>query len=66
MGTRLPVFRYLPVLCVLSGVCLGQQNWSRPLITQPLVDSQLTTFKGNTHPLARPSSTLALRLLTSP
>jgi pro-kumamolisin-like protein/Big-like domain-containing protein len=54
MGTRLPVFLYLPVLCLFSVTCLGQQNLSRPLITQPLVESQLTTLKGNTHPLARP------------
>jgi subtilase family serine protease len=26
----------------------------RPLITQPVDDSQLTVLKGNTHPLARP------------
>ena len=26
----------------------------RPLITQPIDESQLTTLKGNTHPLARP------------
>ena len=54
MGTRLPVFVYLPVLCIFSAFGLGQQISPRPLITQPLVESQLTTLKGNTHPLARP------------
>jgi len=54
MGTRLPVFLYLPVLCLFSVVSFGQQISPQPLITQPLVESQLTTLKGNTHPLAQP------------
>jgi len=54
MGTRLPVFVYLPVLCVFSALSLGQQTSSRPLITQPLIESQLTTLRGNTHPFAQP------------
>ncbi len=53
MGTRLPVFSYLPVFCLFSVVSLGQQISHPPLITQPLVESQLTTLKGNTHPLAQ-------------
>lgn len=55
MGPRL--FRFwsvLLLLCVsLSFSSFGQQA-SGPLITQPLVESQLTTLKGNTHPLALP------------
>lgn len=54
MGTRLPVFLYLTVFCIFSAGCLGQQISSRPLITQPVIESQLTTLKGNTHPLAQP------------
>ena len=54
MGTRLPVFVYLPVLFIFSVFGVGQQISPRPLITQPLIESQLTTLKGNTHPLARP------------
>lgn len=53
MGTRLPVFSYLPVFFLFSVVSLGQQISPRPLITQPLIESQLTTLKGNTHPLAQ-------------
>ena len=54
MGTRLPVFLYLPVLCLFPVVSSGQQISPQPLITQPLIESQLTTLKGNTHPLAQP------------
>jgi hypothetical protein len=54
MGTRFPVFVYLPVFCIFSVLSFGQQISSRPMITQPLVESQLTTLKGNTHPLAQP------------
>src|ERR1700760_4921099 len=54
MGTRLPAFLYLPFFCFFSIIGLGQQISPRPLITQPLVESQLTTLKGNTHPLAQP------------
>src|SRR2546430_422432 len=54
MGPRLPVFVYLPVFCVFSVLGFGQQISSRPMITQPLVESQLTTLKGNTHPFAQP------------
>ena len=53
MGTRLPVFVYLPVFCLFSVVGFGQQISSQPLITQPPVESQLSTLKGNTHPLAQ-------------
>jgi hypothetical protein len=54
MGTRLPVFFYVPAFCVFSALSFGQQISSRPLITQPLFESQLTTLKGNTHPFAQP------------
>ena len=53
MGPRLPVALYLPAFCLLSALSLGQQISSRPLITEPLVESQLMTLKGNTHPLAQ-------------
>ena len=54
MGARLPVSVYLPVFCIFSVVSLGQQISPRPVITQPVVESQLATLKGNTHPLAQP------------
>jgi len=34
--------------------CAAQQLAPQPLITQPIDDMQVTTLKGNTHPLARP------------
>jgi len=40
-------------LCFLALVSFGQ-HVSRPLITRPVVESELTTLKGNTHPLAQP------------
>lgn len=55
MGPRLARFSYLVVfLGFLSVVSLGQQVSPRPLITQPVVESELITLKGNTHPLAQP------------
>jgi Pro-kumamolisin, activation domain/Bacterial Ig-like domain (group 3) len=55
MGTRLPRFSRLVVcFCFFTIVSFGQQVSPRPLITQPVVESQLTTLKGNTHPLAQP------------
>jgi subtilase family serine protease len=55
MGTRLPRFLCL-VVCFFPAIpfSFGQQMSPRPLITQPLVESQLTTLRGNTHPLALP------------
>jgi subtilase family serine protease len=38
----------------------------RPLITQPVDDLQLTTLKGNTHPLARPAFDLGTAQATLP
>ena len=50
--------RFLRVVCFslflsLAAPLLAQQ-FSQPLITQPINESQLTTLKGNTHPLAQP------------
>jgi len=41
---------------MLCSALLGQDSAAvhAPLITQPVDESQLTTLKGNTHPLARP------------
>src|SRR6266446_3087356 len=38
----------------------------RPLITQPIDEAQLTTLKGNTHPLARPEFDLGTAPATLP
>jgi hypothetical protein len=57
MGTRLPWFSYLVVFfCFVPAITFsfGQQLSPRPLITKPVVESELTTLKGNTHPLAQP------------
>ena len=55
MGTRLPRFSCLAVFfCFLAVISFGQQVSPRPLVTQPVVESELTTLKGNTHPLAQP------------
>lgn len=55
MGTRLPRFSRLVVFfCFLAVVSFGQQVSPRPLVTQAVVESELTTLKGNTHPLAQP------------
>jgi Pro-kumamolisin, activation domain/Bacterial Ig-like domain (group 3) len=55
MGTPLPRFSCLVVFfCFVAVVSFGQQVSPRPLITRPVVESELTTLKGNTHPLAQP------------
>jgi len=55
MGTRLPQFLLIGVVfCFISTISFGQQIAPTTLITQPVVESQLTTLKGNTHPLAQP------------
>jgi Pro-kumamolisin, activation domain/Bacterial Ig-like domain (group 3) len=55
MGTPLPRFSCLVVFfCFLAAVGFGQQVSPTPLITKPVVESELTTLKGNTHPLAQP------------
>src|SRR6266576_3256602 len=52
--------RLLRVICVSMLVLLSaartlaQQAPRQPLINQPIMESQLTTLRGNTHPLARP------------
>ncbi len=52
----------LPVAAQQQGV-LGAP---RPLITQPVDESQLTVLKGNTHPLARPEFNLGTAPATLP
>jgi hypothetical protein len=39
---------------LVSMQSLAQQVQPQPLITQPIIESQLTTLRGNTHPLAQP------------
>src|SRR6266481_2770061 len=41
------------LLLILAAFASAQENNVRPLIVQAVDDSQLTTLKGNTHPLAR-------------
>jgi subtilase family serine protease len=41
------------LLLILAPFASAQENNVRPLIVQAVDDSQLTTLKGNTHPLAR-------------
>jgi hypothetical protein len=55
MRLGLPQVVYLS-LCLLrlAPLALSQQVSPRPLITQPIMEGQVTTLKGNTHPLARP------------
>jgi subtilase family serine protease len=55
--TRLPRVGCLLscLLFLLAAVpAFSQQVSPQPLITQPIDESQLTTLKGNTHPLAQP------------
>jgi hypothetical protein len=54
MGARLAQVFCLAAVSVLAvATSLGQQA-PQPLITQPIIESQLVTLKGNTHPLAQP------------
>ncbi len=52
------LFILIAVTSLLGASALGQESTvtlaPQPLITQPVDESQLTTLKGNTHPLARP------------
>src|SRR5213080_5009933 len=41
------------LLLILAALVSAQESNVRPLIVQAVDDSQLTTLKGNTHPLAR-------------
>ncbi|MCU1270243.1 MAG: peptidase and in, kexin, sedolisin [Acidobacteriaceae bacterium] len=51
---RLPRFSCLVVFfCFVPVVGFGQQVSLQPLITKPVIESELTTLKGNTHPLAQ-------------
>src|SRR5260370_2591067 len=55
MVTPLPRSVCLSVLfSFLAVLGTAQQVPPQPLITQPVIESQLTTLRGNTHPLARP------------
>lgn len=46
----------IPAVCFLiySGLASAQQTYVRPLVSQPVNESQLVRLKGNTHPLALP------------
>src|SRR5258708_37885197 len=55
MGPRLP--RVICLCALSSGLSIpgiAPQLAPQPLIAQPIDDAQVTTLKGNTHPLARP------------
>jgi len=56
MGPRLRWFWCAAVfVCFFISIsAFAQQVSPRPLVTQPLDESQLTTLTGNTHPLAQP------------
>ncbi len=53
LGLPQVVFLSLSLLR-LAPPALSQQVLPHSLITQPIVEGQLTTLRGNTHPLARP------------
>src|SRR5947207_4961887 len=55
MGTGLPRVFCIAVVSLLAvRANFAQQAAPQPLITQPIVESQLVTLRGNTHPLAQP------------
>jgi len=55
MASRLPrVIGVLTLVLLFATNALAQQALRQPLINQPVMESQLTTLRGNTHPLARP------------
>src|SRR6266480_6919590 len=55
MGARLAQVFCLAAASLLAvATSLGRQANPQPLITQPIIESQLVTLKGNTHPLAQP------------
>src|SRR5437899_1151453 len=55
MGRSLPRIVCLAVLSsFLAVLSVAQQVPPQSLITQPVIESQVTTLKGNTHPLAQP------------
>src|SRR5947207_3073225 len=54
MGTGLPRVFCIAVVSLLAvRANFAQQAAPQPLITQPIVESQLVTLRGNTHPLAQ-------------
>lgn len=54
MAPRLPRLLFvLPLFSLFSSIAFAQQFAPKPLITQPVLESHLTTLRGNTHPLAR-------------
>ena len=59
LASQLILLSALPGFVSSTTLCSAQEAAPasvamRPLITQPIDESQLTTLKGNTHPLARP------------
>jgi hypothetical protein len=52
--------------CALAQEATPSTPTPRPLITQPVDESNLTTLKGNTHPLARPEFDLGTAPATLP
>lgn len=48
------VFTCALQIVFLATLSVGQEGTARPLITAPIDETQLTTLKGNTHPLAKP------------
>src|SRR5438128_5781589 len=65
LGLPQVVFLSLSLLR-LTPAAVSQQVSPRPLITQPIVEGQLTTLKGNTHPLARPQYDIGAAPLNLP
>ena len=68
-STLLPVLICSLLLCVRMQAQIETQQTPatpRPLIIQNIDDSQLTTLKGNTHPLARPEFDLGTAPATLP
>src|SRR5437868_13501503 len=59
LSLSLSLLRFTPAV-------YSQQISARPLITQPIVEGQLTTLKGNTHPLARPQYDIGAAPLNLP
>ena len=53
MGTRLP-WLWCLLAVPFSASTFAQSIPAQQLITQPIIESQVITLKGNTHPLAQP------------
>lgn len=54
MRFRFPQWLGLSTCLLLVLPAFSQSAAPRPLITQPIMEDQLATLRGNTHPLARP------------